>query len=199
MRMLRAGGLVAALFLGLTGSLHADFITDTLGSSSGFALLGISNTSGSKPDIDGSLGTVNGNTGIGPNGTLNLMAPFTINGNVLADTTATITGPGKITGTTTRSTTTFSTDATNASATFASLTPTQTFANISSPTTITGNGGLNVINITGNIANSLTLKGTSSDQFVVNVQGTLNLTGSESLGCTFRQNPSVRRPDRAAA
>ncbi len=51
------------------------------------------------------------------------------------------------------------------------LTATQTFTNISAPTTITGNGGLNVIDV-ANIHNAaITLSGTSSDFFVINVSG----------------------------
>jgi hypothetical protein len=53
----------------------------------------------------------------------------------------------------------------------AGLTPTQTFGLISSATTITGNGGLNVINV-ASISNApLTIKGTSADTFVFNVSG----------------------------
>jgi hypothetical protein len=56
----------------------------------------------------------------------------------------------------------------------ASLTATQTYGNINSATTITGNGGLNVIDVS-NIQNApLTIKGNSSDTFVINVSGTFN-------------------------
>lgn len=66
------------------------------------------------------------------------------------------------------------------------LTATQSFASgITSGTTITGNGGLNVISVTGNInlgnGENLTLSGTSSDIFVINVSGTLTLTGNAKL------------------
>lgn len=53
----------------------------------------------------------------------------------------------------------------------ASLAATQTFGNITSATTITGNGGLNVIDVT-NIHNApLTLSGSASDYFIINVSG----------------------------
>ncbi|MDR3659485.1 MAG: SdrD B-like domain-containing protein, partial [Mycobacterium sp.] len=50
------------------------------------------------------------------------------------------------------------------------------------PTTVTGNGGLNVININGSVHNSLTLSGTASDVFVVNITGNVDLIGSAALG-----------------
>ena len=54
---------------------------------------------------------------------------------------------------------------------FASLTPTQTFSSINGTQTITGNGGLNVINV-GSLQNpTLTISGTANDKFVFNVSG----------------------------
>ena len=73
-------------------------------------------------------------------------------------------------------------DALTAAAQAAALTPTQTFGSITSDTTVTGNGGLNVITITGNITDSLILSGTGSDVFIVNVSGSVSLGGSETLG-----------------
>jgi choice-of-anchor A domain-containing protein len=64
----------------------------------------------------------------------------------------------------------------------ASLSPTQTFGSITQATTINGNGGLNVININGDITTTLILNGSASDIFIVNVTGTLSLTGSTVLG-----------------
>jgi hypothetical protein len=56
----------------------------------------------------------------------------------------------------------------------AGLTATQTYGNISSATTFTGNGGLNVIDVS-NIQNApLTIKGNASDTFVINISGTFN-------------------------
>jgi hypothetical protein len=74
------------------------------------------------------------------------------------------------------------TDALSAAAAAKALSPTQTFGTISSPTTINGNGGQNVIKINGDIKNSLTLNGTVNDTFVNNVTGTANLGGSSALG-----------------
>jgi hypothetical protein len=53
---------------------------------------------------------------------------------------------------------------------------------VNSATTITGNGGLNVIAVNGNISKALTLSGTSNDTFVVQVTGNIDLGGSDSLG-----------------
>ena len=53
----------------------------------------------------------------------------------------------------------------------AGLTATQTFGSLSNNVTITGNGGLNVIDVT-NIQNApLTIKGTANDVFVFNIGG----------------------------
>jgi hypothetical protein len=62
----------------------------------------------------------------------------------------------------------------NALSTAASALPaTQTFANINGATTITGNGGTNVIDV-GSIMNApLTLSGGANDIFVFNVSGTI--------------------------
>jgi hypothetical protein len=54
-----------------------------------------------------------------------------------------------------------------------SLAATQTFTNITNPTTITGNGGLNVIDVVG-ISSALTLSGTANDTFVFRVSGVYN-------------------------
>jgi choice-of-anchor A domain-containing protein len=61
------------------------------------------------------------------------------------------------------------------------LLATQTFGSITSSTTIVGNGGLNVIQINGNVnltSANLLFHGTPSDIFVVNISGSMALTGS---------------------
>jgi choice-of-anchor A domain-containing protein len=73
-------------------------------------------------------------------------------------------------------------DAMAAAALVAGMPATQTFGSINSRTTINGNGGVNVININGDITTSLILNGSASDIFIVNVTGTLKLTGSTVLG-----------------
>jgi hypothetical protein len=63
----------------------------------------------------------------------------------------------------------------NSVATFAAgLTATQTFTSITSTTTFTGSGGLNVINV-GSIQNAaITISGGANDFFVINVSGSYN-------------------------
>jgi hypothetical protein len=53
----------------------------------------------------------------------------------------------------------------------AALAPTQTFGTISGTQTITGNGGLNVIDVNSLSNPHLTISGSSSDTFVFNVSG----------------------------
>jgi hypothetical protein len=61
------------------------------------------------------------------------------------------------------------------------LTATQTFGNITGTTTITGNGGLNVIHV-GNLQNPiLNLSGNASDFFVFDVSGVFNTNQVMSL------------------
>ncbi len=61
------------------------------------------------------------------------------------------------------------------------LTATQNFALINSDTTLTGNGGLNVIDL-GNLKNAnLTISGSANDYFVFNVSGAVNSNRVMSL------------------
>jgi len=103
------------------------------------------------------------------------------------ESTTTVTGPGPINGSThIQSMTAINNDALNASSQNGALAATQTFGNITTATTVTGNGGLNVIAVTGNInlggSNSFIVSGGASDIFVVNISGTLTMNGSAQLG-----------------
>lgn len=70
----------------------------------------------------------------------------------------------------------------------ASLTPTQTFTTLSGTTTITGNGGLNVINITNVSSPTLTISGGPDDIFVFNVSGAFSSNSRMTLvGVTASQ------------
>jgi hypothetical protein len=62
-----------------------------------------------------------------------------------------------------------------------SLVATQTFGSLSSATTITGNGGLNVISLAGLQNAPLTLSGTANDIFVFNVTGDFNTNRTMTL------------------
>src|SRR5207244_12212880 len=72
-------------------------------------------------------------------------------------------------------------DALFASAVAKSLSPTQSFGNLKKATTVNGNGGLNVINVAGDITASITLNGSASDGFIVNVSGNLQLRKGEGV------------------
>lgn len=73
------------------------------------------------------------------------------------------------------------TSANNVAAFAASLVPTQTLGTINSATTFTGNGGLNVIDVTSIQNAPLTFKGTASDIFVINVSGTFQTNQTMTL------------------
>jgi hypothetical protein len=132
--------------------------------------------------------TVNGDVAIASGANLKLQGPSTINGNLYLDSGAlwSITS-GKVNGTVYRNQNLISarTDALNASAQAAAMTPTYTFTNITSNQTVIGiSGTVTVINITGNInlsSQSLILSGPSDAFFVVNLAGALTLGGSGGI------------------
>jgi hypothetical protein len=64
--------------------------------------------------------------------------------------------------------------ATNVSNYAASLSPTQTFSDITNTTTITGDGGLNVIDFANLHDAKLTLSGTANDYFIFNISGQIH-------------------------
>jgi hypothetical protein len=162
-----------------TGRCQAGPIPD-LGTASDYGVLGLQGTA-----IQNSLVTVNGNEGVSQGGSLTNMAPSTITGNAYEFVAGQYTGPGKLLGSLIINPallTQNDIDAANASAAAAALAPTQTLSGVSSSTVVNGNGGLNVIDVNGNITNSLTLNGSANDFFVVNVTGNIALGGSTSLG-----------------
>jgi hypothetical protein len=164
-----------------TGTAAAGLVT--LGTAGNYAVLGLAKTK-----INNSLVTVYGNEGVSSGGSLSNAAPSEITGNVYQYASGEYSGPGKLDGALLTNATLLNqndADALAASTAAAHLKATQTFGSISSATTITGNGGLNVININGNItlgsSNSLILQGSASDVFIVNVTGTLSINGSAQL------------------
>jgi hypothetical protein len=151
-----------------------------LGTAKNYAVLGLPNT-----QINNSLVTITGNEGVSQGGTLTNMAPSSIKGNVYEYASGQYSGPGVITGSVNVNPGLLAqndADALAASAAAAGLAPTQTFGNINVGTTVTGNGGLNVIQINGSITKSLILNGGPNDVFIVNVTGTVSLGGSDVLG-----------------
>jgi hypothetical protein len=74
------------------------------------------------------------------------------------------------------------------SSTAAGLAATQTFGSITTAKTITGNGGLNVINVSSIQNAPLTIKGTTADTFVFNISGSFQTNQAITLvGVTASQ------------
>jgi hypothetical protein len=153
-----------------------------LGSASVGAVIGLDGTK-----IQNSLVTINGDEYVSEGGSLVNMAPSTINGNVFEFKSGQYSGPGTLNGTLYVAPAlldSVNTDALNAAGALRALTPTQTLGAINTPTMVIGNGGENVIDINGNITESLILSGSASDVFFINVSGTINLGGSSILAVT---------------
>ena len=185
-------GAAIIVLAGSIGQAKADAptivsVTQLLGSASNYAVLGIGSSAAGNPagTLNNSLVTINGNQGVGFGGRIINMAPSAVNGNVFQYQAGQYGGPGHLGGSITTSGVLLNqafADAMTAARLAASLSPTQTFGSITQATTINGNGGLNVININGDITTTLILNGSASDIFIVNVTGTLSLTGSTVLG-----------------
>jgi len=148
-----------------------------------FAVLGLQNTF-----VNLSLVTINGNAGVSAGGTLDIMAPSVINGNVFKDPLATVTGPGSIHGSIfSPGMSGLDAAVTSASSQAAALAPNLAFSGITSATTVTGNGGTTVVDVNGNISlnnANLNLSGGPNDFFIINVTGSLSLVGTAFLGVT---------------
>jgi hypothetical protein len=113
------------------------------------------------------------NGGLGTGDVVNLDNTVTISGSLQNPITEVL-----VPTTTTQSALTSAQDVSNFAS---SLTATQTFSTINNTTTITGNGGLNVIDV-ANIQNAkLTLSGTANDFFVFNVTGAVNTNQAMTL------------------
>jgi Carboxypeptidase regulatory-like domain len=152
----------------------------SLGTAGGYAVLGLA-----KAGIVNFDSSVTGDEGVSKGGSLWNQRHSTITGDVAEFSRGEYYGHGKLGGTLSIDPTALNqadSDALSASTQAAALTATQTFKNITAPTTVTGDGGVNVIDITGDIRNSLILSGTASDVFVVNVKGSVALGGRETLG-----------------
>ncbi len=162
----------------------------SLGGASPYTVFALNGpTSGGKQTASFSSGTDNGKVAIAAGATLQLQAPFTINGNLYVDFGGSVSGPGKVNGArfTNQDLSGARQDALDASSQAASLAPNVTYSNITANKTVNGVSGLNVVNITGkiNLNNaSLTLNGPANAFFVVNVAGSISLNGSGGILAT---------------
>jgi choice-of-anchor A domain-containing protein len=129
------------------------------------------------------------------NGTLHIFAPSLVTGTAYKDPTATVTcdsgcGSQVLGGVTTQAMAGPVNDFLTANSLGAGLAPTQIISgNVTVPTTInaTALNHENVININGDINlnnENLVVNGTASDFFIINVSGSLSLTGTASLVVT---------------
>ena len=140
--------------------------------------------------LDESLVTINGNVGVSSDGTVDLMAPSRINGNVYVNSGATLTGPGTVHGTvfTHQSLGAVQSQIDSASSVLAGLAPNQTFSTLSTAQAFTVSAGnVHVVNVgTLNLNNAnITLSG--GGYLVINVSHGFDLTGTASI---LASNPS---------
>jgi hypothetical protein len=152
----------------------------TLGAAANYGVLALQNT-----QIQNSNAFINGDEGVSQGGRLTNSAASTITGNVYEYGSGQYSGSGTLGGAVISDAARLSqgdTDALTAANQAAALTPTQTLGSVRTPTTLAGNGGLNVIAVNGNITSSLILTGSTSDVFIVNVTGAATLGGSATLG-----------------
>ena len=152
--------------------------------------------SGNSGPIATLLGSASKFAVVAPNG-FNINGPGTINGDVASGNNTVITNPavingtvfysGSISGNVTPSGGEQSTnlsqvfaDAVSASTKAFAMPATQTLGAISHSTTINGNGGTNVIDLSGiSLSNgALTLNGSASDIFILNVSGSITSSNS---------------------
>jgi hypothetical protein len=151
-----------------------------LGSAAAGAVIGLNGAR-----IQNVFARINGDEYVSQGGSLDNLPFSTINGNVIEFANRQYLGRGRLEGTLTVNPALLNevnSAALNAATTIAAMTPTQVFRAIRRPTLITGNGGVNVIDIDGNILDSVVLTGTSNDVFFINVAGTIDLRDRANLG-----------------
>lgn len=159
----------------------------TLGEADAFALLAIGNGSDAPSIRISSASSVIGTVGVGPDGSYQLSASSAVIGTALLAAGVSQSISASSDGGTIIQPSDLSQaimDALEASSTFAILSATQSFGDITDSLTITGNGGLNVISahsIDLSGLNVLTLSGGAGDVFVFNIADVIDLTGSSQI------------------
>jgi choice-of-anchor A domain-containing protein len=174
------------LFAGVVPTLRADVVS--LGAASQYAVYAGHAT---VTTISSGNTRITGNAGLGVVASVDFSGGGIITGNLdyhPGDTVHFSGGSQAQGGTHAVSETQADADVIQAAAVAAALPPTQTVASLGNGAVLHGNGGLNVILVTGNISTSgagtITLDGSSADFFVVNVSGTATLTGGSSIVLT---------------
>ena len=172
------------LFLATVTAASASADSISLGAADNYAVLGLT---GSKIDLTNPQTTIQGNLGLGPHATQNF-SDGTITGNYVVDPTADNSHHNNVHVQgmrLTQSLTQAVNDAVSTANAIAALTPTQTLASITHTSTINGNGGTNVINVTGQIkldgGDTLTLHGGANDFFYIKVAQGFGLTGGSAI------------------
>jgi len=175
----------AALLVGLPVlPASADFISSTLGTAAGWAVLEINGGNVSLANAS-NAGFINGNVGLNGGNVSDSGVPIT--GNVVAGTAATGLSSlvGNVTGTITTNQallTTAAANATTASSTFAGLAPTLSNTSITGTTTINIAPGVNVADLTSvNLGNgqTLTLNGPAGSEIILNDTGGVTLNSGK--------------------
>jgi hypothetical protein len=159
-------------------------INQSIQPGSNFAAIGLE---GSDFEVSGPW-QANGNVGIGSTGLFHLSRGATLDSMLFADPGAQILldGGNAVGGNAvTQSMSLLEKVALNLSSSAAALSPTQTFSQITADATITGNGGQNVISVTGTFhlsgGSSLTISGGPSDTFIFNALTGLQMDGGSSI------------------
>jgi hypothetical protein len=146
----------------------------SLGAAGGYAVFALTTMQFNGP------GVINGNVAVGT-GT-NFAGPAAINGTLYLNTSATqnsnISPSG---GTTTVNLSAAITAAQNAPAQYNALVATQSPGSLGNNSTLIGNGGLNVIDVSSIVLTngSLTLSGTANDYFIINDSGNFTFSNSD--------------------
>jgi hypothetical protein len=150
-----------------------------LGTAAHYGVLGLVNSA-----INTSNVTITGDVGMSQGGKVTDKVPSTITGSVYEYAADEYAGRGNLGGLVVNPglLSQADADALNAAAAAAALGPTQSFGAITAATIVTGNGGTNVIDINGDVTASLTLSGSSSDYFIVNISGTLSFGPKSVFG-----------------
>jgi hypothetical protein len=161
-------------------------VCNALGAAAHYAALGLQ---GSTMNLSSGPLRFTGNVGIGQSGIFNFSGGGQVSGVLDADNTAQVNISGG--GTTVQGgvvrmpMSSVQNAALAEAAAVAKLTPTQRFSQIVSTQTIVGNGGQNVISVTGTLhlsgGNTLTISGGASDTFIFIIAGPMQLDGGSNI------------------